>query len=270
MEKALMVIVTGASRGLGRALALSFANTPFTLHIRITASPLSGALLASLSMQIKEIRGKRKTIVECLGADLSDTESLASTSKLLFSTPRSHLDYTGVIFINNHGSLGELSYAGSHDPAKMAEAFSTNVTSCCYLSSEAVKYAQEFTQSCKFRIVHISSLCAVQPFQSWGVYCAGKAARDMYHRVIAAETSGEASIIKTLNYAPGPLDTDMQKQIREGVDVHKETQKYYRDMKDKGILVPPEISAEKCLQILRLDTYESGAHVDFYDNIDTV
>ena len=70
-----------------------------------------------------------------------------------------------------------------------------------------------------FSVVNVSSLCAVQAFESWGIYCAGKAARDMYHAVLAQELSKRSgdntgSKILVLNYAPGPLDTDMQKEIR--------------------------------------------------------
>lgn len=55
-----------------------------------------------------------------------------------------------------------------------------------------------------------------------GIYCAGKAARDMFHAVLAQEqakkqenaTTSTVEKILVLNYAPGPLDTDMQKEIR--------------------------------------------------------
>ena len=78
-----------------------------------------------------------------------------------------------------------------------------------------------------FLVVNVSSLCAVQAFDSWGIYCAGKAARDMYHAVLAQELTKQAAAtvegtaggvsgrkMLVLNYAPGPLDTDMQKEIR--------------------------------------------------------
>jgi NAD(P)-dependent dehydrogenase (short-subunit alcohol dehydrogenase family) len=35
------------------------------------------------------------------------------------------------------------------------------------------------------QIVNVSSLAAIQPFDSWGIYCTAKAAREMFHRVIA-------------------------------------------------------------------------------------
>ena len=66
------------------------------------------------------------------------------------------------------------------------------------------------------RIVNISSLAAVKPFETWSLYCTAKAARDMLYRVVAAEAvSADASRIKTISYAPGPCDTDMQSYIRE-------------------------------------------------------
>lgn len=48
-------------------------------------------------------------------------------------------------------------------------------------------------------VVNISSLCALQPFRSWVLYCTGKAARDMMFRVLAEEEPD----VQVLNYAPG-------------------------------------------------------------------
>lgn len=48
-------------------------------------------------------------------------------------------------------------------------------------------------------VVNVSSLCALQPFPSWVLYCSGKAARDMMFRVLAKEESE----LRVLSYAPG-------------------------------------------------------------------
>lgn len=63
--------------------------------------------------------------------------------------------------------------------------------------------------SAAIEVINISSLCAVQPFKSWGLYCAGKAGRDMLFKVLAAEEPN----VTVLNYAPGPLDNDMQVRL---------------------------------------------------------
>ena len=260
-----LVIITGASRGLGRALALSLARSLTTdLDIRLTASPASIAQLAALSSEIKELRASfhHATMVECLTADLSDVAGLHGFASLLFSRPR-EIVFSQVIFVNNHGSLGDLAPVGTHDALRMHTAINVNVTSTCFLSSEAVKFAKSLPPSTAVQIINISSLCALQPFPSWAIYCAGKAARDMYHRTLAEELKDTST--KTLNYAPGPLDTDMQRQIREGADVHEPTRKVFVDLKEQGKLVSPEASAEKLVMLIVENAYESGAHLDYYD-----
>lgn len=116
-------------------------------------------------------------------------------------------------------------------------------------------------------VVNVSSLAAVQPFESWSVYCAGKAARDMYHKVLAEEQKKAPvrSSFFVVNYAPGPLDTNMQKEIRENPSVDKQTQEYFVSLKENKQLVDADVSAEKLVVILRERKHESGSHVDFFD-----
>ena len=48
----------------------------------------------------------------------------------------------------------------------------------------------------KADIINVSSLAAVQPFATWGVYCMGKAARDMAHANVAAEFEADPCPVK--------------------------------------------------------------------------
>jgi NAD(P)-dependent dehydrogenase (short-subunit alcohol dehydrogenase family) len=101
----------------------------------------------------------------------------------------------------------------------MIENFQSNVTSTCYLTSQLLyKYKEKQYDInnnivTELIIVNISSLAAIQPFSTWGLYCTGKAARDMFFSTIAAENRN--GTVSVLNYAPGPLDTDMQTEIRD-------------------------------------------------------
>lgn len=133
--------------------------------------------------------------------------------------------------------------------------------------------------------MNVSSLAAVQAFPTWGMYCACKAARDMYHTVLADEqrsqsdaentgnsTSGAAGVTKkeiiVLNYAPGPMDTNMQAQIRTSEQKDPSLGTIYTDMKAQNMLVDPLASAEKLVTILNTpNSFRSGAHVDYYDNL---
>lgn len=116
--------------------------------------------------------------------------------------------------------------------------------------------------------MNVSSLAAIQPFESWAVYCAAKAAREMFHRVLAEEQKKITSPVKNLlvlNYAPGPLDTNMQKEIREGLLVDAPTREYFTQLKANDQLVDANVSSERLLKVLVDAQFESGSHIDFYD-----
>ena len=115
------------------------------------------------------------------------------------------------------------------------------------------------------RVINISSLAAVQPFDCWGTYCMTKAARDMLHRTIALESEHRDLKVKTLNYAPGPLDTDMQGDIRHGMPLTSPLTEVFTSMHENGELLDPRDSATKLVQLLAEDCFESGSHVDVFD-----
>lgn len=102
-----------------------------------------------------------------------------------------------------------------------------NLTSAFALVAASLK---EFPSSRvkRFDLVNISSLAAIRPFHGWSTYCAVKAARDMLHAVVAVENNPAASHVHSLNYAPGPLDTDMQALIRETDSLESQRQIYLK------------------------------------------
>ncbi|KAJ1636347.1 hypothetical protein T492DRAFT_401022 [Pavlovales sp. CCMP2436] len=96
----------------------------------------------------------------------------------------------------------------------------------------------------------------------------------MLHAVLAAEFAhanaegeGELPALRTLNYAPGPLDTDMQvlAAVRASASVGAE----FRRMKERGQLVDPFASAEVLVRLILCEKFESGQHVDYYDVLNT-
>jgi len=261
------IVVTGASRGLGKAIAVSFAKAiKNPLHIVLTGRNNDG-----LQNTRNEVLSSRSdAICDVVCADLSQLSSLQAVANTIFSLDPSK-QYEKAIFINNAGSLGPLAVIG-HPDTKLDEfqsVFDFNVTSSSYLTAEFIKKfgdkASSFVMPSTL-IINISSLCAVKPFPTWGIYCAGKAARDMFHSVLAEEYKTNTDV-KILNYAPGPLDTDMQKEIREGPAVNKDTQEYFKQLFEEGQLISTAMSAEKLMKILEVDSYISGAHVDYFDDI---
>lgn len=193
-------------------------------------------------------------------ADLGAQDGLQRLLGALRELPRPE-GLQRVLLINNAGTLGDVSkgFVDLADPAEMNSYWGLNLTSMLCLTSSILKAFPD-SPGLHRTVVNISSLCAVQPFKGWTLYCAGKAAREMMFQVLAAEEPS----VRVLSYAPGPLDTDMQQLARE-TSGDPDLRKRLQELKKKGELVDCKVSAQKLLSLLQKDTFKSGAHIDFYE-----
>ncbi|NXB76524.1 SPRE reductase, partial [Donacobius atricapilla] len=198
--------------------------------------------------------------VQCVAADLGCEEGLrragAAVRELLQDA-----SFGRLLLVNNAGSLGDVSksFLDLTDLEEINAYFSFNISSALCLTSTALR-AFGARPGCSRTVVNISSLCALEPFPSWALYCSGKAARDMLFRVLALEEPE----LRVLNYAPGPLDTDMQLLARTRTGDPGMRQHFQR-LQEKGQLIECSVSARKLLRLLQEDSFPSGAHMDFYD-----
>ncbi|XP_041039774.1 sepiapterin reductase-like [Carcharodon carcharias] len=256
-----LCIITGASRGLGRSLAVVLApRLPAGSHLVLVAR--CGQRLREVERRVREAAppagGLRLSRVE---ADLSGEEGLrrvlgaVSGSQELDGAPER------LLLVNNAGSLGDVTkfVVDFTKPSEVTDYLALNFTSSMCLTASLLK-AFPKRENLHRVVVNISSLCAIQPFKSWSLYCSGKAAREMMFRVLAAEEPD----VRVLNYAPGPLDTDMQKQARSETADH-ELRQTFATMHQEGQLIDCEDSARKLVNILLRDEFQSGAHIDYYD-----
>ncbi|KAA0714483.1 Sepiapterin reductase [Triplophysa tibetana] len=254
-----LCIITGASKGYGRTLAL---------QLSCLMKPRSVLMLVARSAdQLNKVKedvralndGHKKLDVRCVQADLEKTEGVEKTVQAIKDTSSSDMDH--FLLINNAASLGDVSRSALTftDPAEVNRYLSLNVS--CVLSLTA-RVLQAFPHRAGLQrtVVNISSLCALKPFPSWVLYCTGKAARDMMFRVLAEEEPD----VRVLSYAPGPLDTDMQLQARRFSGDLKLRQSF-STMFSEGQLLSCEESGAKLMKLLLDDEYRSGAHVDFYE-----
>ncbi|KAF9416576.1 hypothetical protein BGZ76_004652, partial [Entomortierella beljakovae] len=208
--------------------------------------------------------------------DLADIEKLESnlqrihdaSVQLRQESVESTKTITKSVLVNNAGSIGDLSKTAKEITWQEARAYlDFNVVSLVGLCSAFLKdtlkaFPREQFPNHKTVIVNISSLLAVQAFSNWSLYAAGKAARDRFLGVIALEE--KANNVKTLNYAPGPLDNDMQADVRRTLG-DKEQLEIYDGMHKSGSLVKMDDSSRKLVLLLKKDEFTSGGHIDYYD-----
>ncbi|TGZ64985.1 hypothetical protein CRM22_006084 [Opisthorchis felineus] len=106
-------------------------------------------------------------------------------------------------------------------------------------------------------VVNVSSLAAVETFPLMSDYCVGKAARHMYLKTL----STDRPTVAVYNYSPGPLDTDMFNEMLVGhADPNRRA--WAENLKKNGDLLMPEESARVCVSWLRRCHYNCSCDGD--------
>jgi sepiapterin reductase len=214
-------LITGASRGFGRAIAKVVAAASqhhfSKFRIFLVARSDSG-LQETKDLILAATSETAKLRVVCHALDLNDLDQLdANMDQLLQDLlvaengPTVEETYDRVVLINNAGTIGHLGPCiSSPSLQEMRSNVDLNITSCLWISVRFARYLKQQQQ--KATIVNISPLVAIADFSTFGIYSAGKAACEKYHAMLAKEE--EVDLQKMLNYAPGPLETDMVIEIR--------------------------------------------------------
>mmetsp|Transcript_8312 Transcript_8312/g.12801 ORF Transcript_8312/g.12801 Transcript_8312/m.12801 type:complete len:260 (-) Transcript_8312:172-951(-) len=256
----ILLVVSGASKGYGQAVAVEFSKTNESSNLRaiLTARSHTGLEKTKELMTIESGNTALDISLHCL--DLANAETLDASIDELMEVAKPFDQYDRIVIVNNAGSLGHLGNVTKMTSVKeLAEAVDLNITSSCWFTTRWVK--ELLASATNTTIVNVSSLCAIQAFPTMTTYCAGKAARDMFHLSLAKENPQ----IKFLNYAPGAMATAMTDALRIEEDLADELKDYFRSAHEKGELIEPNTSAAKLLKLIFSGEFESGAHVDYWD-----
>ena len=198
-----VALVTGASRGIGRAVALDLARAG--AHVIATARTQGG--LEELDDAIKA-EGGSATLAPC---DIRDFDALDRLGAAIHDR-WGKLD----ILVGNAGVLGPITPLAHLDPKQWDDLLAINVTANYRLirSMDALLRASDAG-----RAVFISSGAAqraeLRPY--WGGYAMSKAALDVLVRTYAAETA-TTSAVKVMTVNPGATRTRMRAKAMPGED----------------------------------------------------
>ena len=193
-----VAIVTGASRGLGRAVALELAREG--AHV-IALARTVGAL-EELDDEIKRA-GSSTTLVPL---DLRDAEALPRLAQAVASR-WGKLD----ILIGNAGVLGKLTPLAHLDEKTWAEAFDVNVTANWRLIRA---FDSLLKKSDAGRALFVTSGRAERFEPYWGIYSATKAALNALVKTYAAECVGTSVRVNLVS--PGRVRTGMRRDAFPG------------------------------------------------------
>jgi len=249
------VLITGASRGFGRALALEMGKVVGAGSTLL----LMARNMADLETTKAIVRDARPGLaVELVSIDL-ETANRESFENAVRSNYGSG-DHSVAVVIHNAGTLGQdgRKITDLTDIDEMSRYYRLNLFHVICLNS-VFKSCFPATRTV---YINISSILALQPMVTWGHYCGGKSARDAVFRVLAVEQP--ESVV--LNYAPGPLDTPMVDDLLADTKTDQVVRTMFEDMKQNGRLLRPSDSAATMVALLRKQNFKSGDHVDYYDD----
>ena len=237
-------LVTGASKGLGRSIALEIANSGATV-----------IALARNSSELNEIEAKLKTISAnsiALSCDLSKSTDISNASDLILSKFE-HL--SGIVhnagMINPIGNMLDISQDDWELTLKVNLLGVQDLTG----SLDAVIGGEKHT-----RVTTISSGASQRSLHGWSAYCVSKAGLDMWTKCMAEE--GENENISALAIAPGIVDTAMQEDIRSADESSFPLLQNFKDYYANGELSKPDDVAIKLLPYCLGDLGNNGDRLD--------
>jgi NAD(P)-dependent dehydrogenase (short-subunit alcohol dehydrogenase family) len=226
-----VALVTGASRGIGAAVALELAKAG--AHIIAVARTVGG--LEELDDKIKA-GGGSATLVPL---DMKDADGIAQLA-LALNKRYQRLD----VLVGNAGILGIPSPLGHIEPKTWDDVMAINVTANWQLIRTLDPLLQ---RSAAGRAVFVTSGLAAAARAYFGAYAVSKAALEVLVRTYAAECA--ATKVRANLFSPGQTRTRMMASAFPGVDPES--------------LPPPEQVARAMVTLCLPDFAESGKIYDF-------
>jgi NAD(P)-dependent dehydrogenase (short-subunit alcohol dehydrogenase family) len=188
-------IITGASRGLGFALATALARKKWNLVINARGSE---------ALETARDELEKQTRVTAIAGDISD-ENHART---LIKAAR---DFGGVdVLINNASILGPMTTLENMPLNELQRVYKINT----FAPLRLIQLAAPIFKA-NPRIINITSDAGVEPYETWGGYGSSKAALEQLSRVLANERPDW----KIYWLDPGDMRTQMHQEAFPGEDI---------------------------------------------------
>ena len=238
-------IVTGASKGVGRSLALELVHSGHSVLALARASPELDSIGALLHHE-----DEHSSALVC---DLASPSSIADAAlKICNQVPF----IAGIV--HNAGAIAPVKRIGDVEPQDWARSVQVNLVGVQDLTGRLHHLLGGKQQS---RVTTISSGASLRPIHSWSAYCVSKAGLDMWSRCMAEE--GREKNISSISVAPGVVDTGMQVEIRSVPQRDFPALQSFIDLHEDGNLVSSEVVAQQLLPLVTKHTMEqSGQRFD--------
>lgn len=236
-----LFIVTGASRGLGRAIAEQLLRPGHVvLGISRQAPPAPPGL-------------------EQWACDLADPLPVAARLQAWLEASDGG-SFASAALINNAAVLADPKPLREADAAALSASVRVGLEAPLLLTAAFLRATRNWRAD--KRVLHISSGLGRRAMASQGPYCAVKAALDHLARAQALEEALRSNGAKVCSLAPGVIDTDMQVQLRGADPASFPDHEAFMQMKSGGRLDSPAAAAAKVIAYLQRAEFAANAVED--------
>src|SRR5258706_9571053 len=240
-----LYIVTGTTKGLGKALADRIALDPDNELIALARAPDG------------DIRGGVR-----FALDLADTGAIDATADRIVQRMRGKR-YAKAVLINNAGIVLPVAPLERADPYDLERNLVVNLVAPVLLMRRFLADTEGVAML--RRIINISSGAGLRPIPRWRADCAAKAGLDMATRVVALEAEGRGLAVEAVSLSPGVIDTPMQGIVRAAAADDFADVERFRRMKADGVLRAAEDVAADILRAEGMGKLKGEAVLDLRD-----
>ena len=244
-----LFIVTGASRGMGLAMAQHLLTPGNTL---LCISRSSNDALTAAAAQSG-------------GTLLQWSQDLALSARAgarleQWLTEQNGAQFASATLINNAGVIARIGPLSDADADDLSRALRVGLEAPMQLTSAFLRATQAWTGVRK--VLNISSGLGRRAMAAQAGYCAAKAGMDHFTRCVALDEALKPNGAKVCSLAPGVIDTDMQVQLRSAdANAFADRAAFVR-LKDSGSLASPEQAAKNVLDFLARSDFGSEPVAD--------
>ncbi|MFP7254514.1 (S)-benzoin forming benzil reductase [Terribacillus goriensis] len=238
-------VVTGASRGLGEAIAKQLMDKGIQVI----------GVARKDSDDLPSFEGKDNAGYTYRYGDLQDTAACANVFEELAEDIFTKADDT-VYLVNNAGVVGPIATADAYSLQEWEAHMAINLTAPMLACSIFLKYAKK--HNIQLIIVNVTSGAAERSVHGWSAYSTSKAGLNRYTETVALEEAEADTGNIAIAYNPGIMDTDMQADIRSSEPEQFQDVQKFKDYVTNKSLRDPMFVAGVLAEILTGNEIENG------------
>jgi 17beta-estradiol 17-dehydrogenase / 3beta-hydroxysteroid 3-dehydrogenase len=213
-------LITGASSGIGRAIAESLAR--YGMNVAVCARRRER--LDALATDLSEAPGETMSL-EC---DLRDEAAIEAT----FAAVRER--FGGVDVMINNAGLGHAAPLTSGRTEAWREMLEVNVLALCICTREAVADMKRRSVD-DGHVIHVSSMAAHRVPQGSGVYSASKYAVRALTEALRQELRDQKSKIRVSAISPGFVETEFAAHFHQSEEAAAKTYGRHKCLEDRDV-----------------------------------